>query len=72
MKRTDETLVGVIGHLILGLHNKGELEDVNGNLSRVEVLDYLDQFKDDSFVTDVINHVKENSNNNDVTFVEEN
>ena len=70
MNRTDKTLVGVIGHLILGLHHKGELEDVNGNLSTVEVMDYLDQFKDDSFITDVVNFVKENSENNDVTFVE--
>ena len=70
MNRTDKTLVGLIGHLILGLHHKGELEDVNGNLSTVEVMDYLDQFKDDSFITDVVNFVKENSENNDVTFVE--
>ena len=72
MNRTDKTLVGVIGHLILGLHHKGELEDVNGNLSTVKVVDYLNQFNDEWFITDVVTFVKEHSENNVVTFAEEN
>ena len=68
MKKPDEVLVGLIGNLILSLHLKGELEDVNGNLSRVEVLDYLEQFNDDSFITDVVNYIR--TNREDVTFVE--
>ena len=72
MKKPDEVLVGLIGNLILSLHLKGELEDVNGNLSTVEVVDYLKQFNDEWFITDVVTFVKEHSENNVVTFAEEN
>ena len=72
MKKPDEVLVGLIGNLILSLHLKGELEDVNGNLSIVEVVDYLKQFNDEWFITDVVTFVKEHSKNNVVTFAEEN
>ena len=72
MKKPDEVLVGLIGNLILSLHLKGELEDVNGNLSIVEVVDYLKQFNDEWFITDVVTFVKEHSKNNVVTLAEEN
>ena len=72
MKRPDKPLVGMVGFLILGLHHKGELEDVNGNLSTVKVVDYLNQFNDEWFITDVVTFVKEHSKNNVVTFAEEN
>ena len=72
MKKPDEVLVGLIGNLILSLHLKGELEDVNGNLSTVEVVDYLNQFTHEWFITDVVTFVKEHSKNNVVTFAEEN
>jgi len=72
MKKPDEVLVGLIGNLILSLHLKGELEDVNGNLSTVEVVNYLNQFNDEWFITDVVTFVKEHSKNNVVTFAEEN
>ena len=70
MKRTDDPLVGMIGLLILGLHHRGELGDVNGNLSRVEILEYLDQFNDESFLNDLIDFIKETDD--DDIFVEEN
>ena len=72
MKKPDKVLVGLIGNLILSLHLKGELEDVNGNLSTVKVVEYLNQFNDEWFITDVVTFVKENSENNVVTFAEEN
>ena len=72
MKKPDEVLVGLIGNLILSLHLKGELEDVNGNLSTVKVVDYLNQINDEWFITDVVTFVKEHSKNNVVTFAEEN
>ena len=72
MKKPDKVLVGLIGNLILSLHLKGELEDVNGNLSTVKVVEYLNQFNDEWFITDVVTFVKEHSENNVVTFAAEN
>ena len=70
MKNNDNVLVGLVCNLILSLHHNGELEDVNGNLSKVEVMDYLNQFTKDSFINEVIDFIRNNSEN--VTFVEEN
>ena len=72
MKKPDKVLVGLIGNLILSLHLKGELEDVNGNLSTVKVVEYLNQFNDEWLITDVVTFVKEHSKNNVVTFAAEN
>ena len=68
MKNNDNVLVGLVCNLILSLHHNGELEDVNGNLSTVKVVDYLNQFNDEWFITDVVTFVKEHSENNVVTF----
>ena len=70
MKNNDNVLVGLVCNLILSLHHNGELEDVNGNLSTVEVMDYLNQFTEDSFISEVMNFLRNNSEN--FTFVEEN
>ena len=69
MKKPDKVLVGLIGNLILSLHHKGELEDVNGNLSKVEIHDYLDQFANISFFQEIVNFIR--NNNENVTFVED-
>ena len=70
MRNNDNVLAGLVSNLILSLHHKGELEDVNGNLSTVEVMDYLNQFNDESFIADVVNYIR--NNREDVTFMEEN
>lgn len=67
MKNNDKVLVGLVCNLILSLHHNGELEDVNGNLSTVEVMDYLNQFNEDSFISEVMDFLR---NISDVTFVE--
>ena len=67
MKNNDKVLVGLVCNLILSLHHNGELEDVNGNLSTVEVMDYLNQFNEDSFISEVMDFLR---NQSDVTFVE--
>ena len=69
MKKNDNVLVGLVCNLILSLHHNGELEDVNGNLSTVEVMDYLNQFNEDSFISEVMDFLRNNSEN--FTFVED-
>ncbi len=69
MKNNDKVLVGLVCNLILSLHHNGELEDVNGNLSTVEVMDYLNQFNEDSFISEVMDFLRNNSEN--FTFVED-